>query len=321
MRKVYTHSGKVGCAPIAIPVAGVIGVLICALPYAYADVYSPLAFLNVFLLVFYGLAVGLFVAIAGRMANSRSLVVTPLLGGLVGAFAVYAAWAGFFSVLIGRHSDNPPGFFHLLVNPRELWTMIEALNQTGWFTMSNTTPTGPALWALWGVEALTLVGGGVYAGFLVLSDEVFCEGCGEWAAELKPLARFVVPDDPAVLSDLRAGATAPFEDLAPSGAVLGECLEVMVHACETCEATSTYQTRLVTRSLDNRESEEVKIEALTPRYFCDRAQVEVFKRLAARYVPGEEPADHEAAHAESAKDAEDVESTGDTDGTPPAADG
>lgn len=298
MRGAYTHSGKVGLAPLVVPVVGVLAALIGALLYAYISVYSPVVgVVTILVLLGFAFVVAFSVGLAGKLAKARNAGLMALLGGGVGLVAVYASWAAFLAVVIAKFSEEgpTPGYLDFLLNPLAVWEAMKLINESGWFSVSGSTPSGGVLWLFWGVEGVVIMAGGVMGGVSSISGEVFCEGCGAWAEEVEPPARFEVPEDEALIREIGEGSTSALASLPASDPVLGAVFEVTVHQCESCQDTATYQTKLVKRTLDDKGNESVDKTDLTPQILCDAEQVEAFRRLAARR-PGEGE-DHEAVHA------------------------
>lgn len=295
MREVYTHSGKVGHAPWIVPLVGALVALASGYPYAYATRHAPLHALQFAALLAFVFVVFLGVGVAGKLANARSLAVMVALGALAGLLALYAAWAGHLSLDLSEGGPER-GYFALLCDPLGLRDALLALHAKPPSSPGRPTLIGGELWALWGAEALVIVGAGVAGGIATLSGDVFCEPCGEWAEEVKPAPRLVIPKDASVLADLRAGSCAALAELAPRGEGLGTYLEVTIQQCPHCRATATYQVHWVERRVGRREAEELTTKAWTPQLICDAAQVEAFRRLAAREALAQAAPDHEAAH-------------------------
>jgi len=75
----YKHSGRLGSAPIVVPLVGIVAGFVLALAYAYADVYIPIAgWISFILTVGFTAGVGISVSAAAGMAESASLSVVAV---------------------------------------------------------------------------------------------------------------------------------------------------------------------------------------------------------------------------------------------------
>jgi hypothetical protein len=67
-------------------------------------------------------------------------------------------------------------------DPSALWTFISAINAIGPWSIFGWTPSGFSLWAIWGIEALMMIGIAVL-GARGMTDIPYCEQTGQWASE------------------------------------------------------------------------------------------------------------------------------------------
>ncbi len=170
----YEHSGSLGNSFTTVLVFGTPVAVVMAAIYSYLLVYVPIVgYVNVLFLGGYVAGTGLALAKLAKIGKSRNAKSLFLLGCLVGAIGLYAAWVFFFKALGGDQLS----LTELAMNPQFVWDITKELNKEGWW---DGCPTGTAAWIVWGIEALAFIVG---CGMLTTSGidrEVYCEQCQSW---------------------------------------------------------------------------------------------------------------------------------------------
>jgi hypothetical protein len=170
----YRHSGKVG--PLAIPYMlgfGLAGSFVLGFLYAYAVYHIPIVYLNILLVVFYGMAIGFLVGYGARRGQSRNRLVSLLSGFLLGLVALYVAWV--FWIRAVTSGELMP------FSPAALLSILQVINERGvWSVGSGKPVTGISLYIVWGAEALTVVIASTVVAYRTASEEPFCEKCMRW---------------------------------------------------------------------------------------------------------------------------------------------
>jgi hypothetical protein len=95
----------------------------------------------------------------------------------------------------------------------DIWGFVNVINAFGPWSIFSWTPSGFGLWAIWGIEALLIVGIGT--GFAhTITDAPFCEDTGQWTTETKLPTHFApLPSDPDINSPgSLLAALRPVED-------------------------------------------------------------------------------------------------------------
>lgn len=257
----YQHSGKVGYSPIFLLAAGIPLMVVLSCIYAYITDYNPIAgYLTFLILAGYALANGYLISTLARYGKCRSktlLIAAGVVGGLI---SVYFSWLFFIYVLSHRAGYDDVGILDILVNPSEMWEAIKSINESGWFTIKGSTPSGIVLWIFWGIEALSIVVGAVFMTAFSIDDEMFCEKCNAWCnvAETKYLktpekftnskARNI---NPTMLADLETG------DLAARPIIKSELLK-----CGSCINYSGWRYKLISSEADKKGDEKDKLESI-----------------------------------------------------------
>jgi hypothetical protein len=197
----YHHSGKYSVTGALYAV--VVGALIacaCAFVYAYVILYSPIIYLNILLMVGFGVTMGYLCASMLKQKKVRSDAVAVAITLLVTAIGYYFSWSVWVWAL-ARRGDAGVGFSALLgltFLPNVLWEAVRAINAEGVWTIghSGSAVSGVALWIVWACELAAIFGFSVSSAYSRMDEEPFCETCEEWC---KP--------DPSVLM-VNTGAPA-----------------------------------------------------------------------------------------------------------------
>ncbi len=280
---VHEPSSRLGLGPLLAPLV-VPATLVCALAYGYADVYFPLdmPLASIILLGAYTFAIVVVVTQVRVWGRVQSAGFMLALGPVAGLFALYAAWAAFAAALLAksaRFDERAPAYLDLLLRPDVVWRLALAVNEQGWFTIRSLTPSGVALWILWAIEAVVIVGGTTAAVWVTVEDQVFCEGCQTWC--LADLRRpfFDAPRDlarlqPAIRGD--PGSLAALEALERVSEDTSRFLSVELHRCPACKqfATSILRLEVITWVRGKRSTRKTD---LSPRFVVDP---ETYERLA-----------------------------------------
>ena len=180
----YKNSGIVPpLAPILMFTVGAGVTWVLAFIYAYAIAYIPLIYVSFILTGLFGLSIGVTVNLCGNFGKARNTKFSIASVLILGLFGLYVCWVVWFKASGARN-----GFW---VPPGDLFEAIISLGERGVWSIFDSTPTGGALYAVWGLEALIIVGVALYMVASSANDTPFCEECNQWADEEKvigPLA-------------------------------------------------------------------------------------------------------------------------------------
>lgn len=257
--EVYRHSGRLGSAPIVVPLVGIVVGFVLALVYAYADVYIPIAGYVSFLLTLgFALGVGFSVSAAAGMAKCRSKGFLHLTGFLIGLLALYFSWVAFLFVLLRKDasSELEIGLFDILLSPVGVWEIACAIGEEGWYAMRGGNVKGVVLWVFWGIEALVVVIGVTVLAPTGIADQVFCERCSRWCNVTKDFMRLMVPQNDDLLARFSSGQIDAMAELPVAPVTVSPYLRVDLDRCESCQDTATWRASLVTHE----RTKEGKIE-------------------------------------------------------------
>lgn len=246
----HKHSGSLGITPLLAPLPATLAALVLACIYAYVVVYIPVAgYLSVFFVGAFSYGMAVVVKRIGLIGKCRSPGFLTVVGVYTALVGLYTSWAFFEFALLSR-GDVDVDLLALLSSPGAVWDIAVMINETGWYTVFSITPSGVALWVLWGLEAIIICIGPVLMGSSGLLDELFCERCNAWCAASLEDLQFALPADGIISPELQAGNIQALETLGPKGAELDPYLQMVVKNCRTCDHTATAKLELVKPSRD-----------------------------------------------------------------------
>lgn len=196
----YQHSGTAPLGGVFLTFAGglVVASMLGAI-YGFLVFWSPFVYINFFITLGFGVGLGAAVGSLAKLGKIRNTGLVTLLALAVALFAWYAHWV-VWSQLVTEV---------LVLNVATLTRLLATIADLGAWSIFSWTPTGFALWAIWGIEALMIVGIGTI-GAMGIVDVPFCEDTGQWAENRRLNTRFkalgdaVVPESPtSVLASLQ----------------------------------------------------------------------------------------------------------------------
>jgi hypothetical protein len=259
----YQHSGKLGYAPILLPVAGIPILLILACIYAYINVYNPIGGYITFLIILgYAALSGFVIALLLKFGKCRSNLfcyAAALTGSLL---TLYFAWAFFLYALLHRFGTVEIGILDIFINPFGMLNLISEINRTGWFTIKGATPSGIFLWILWGIEAATILLVPFFIGIAAIDDEMFCEKCSSWA-DVTETKFLKIPKELETkkASDINALTLNNLEPLENSTA--RPAIQAKLIKCPTCTTCTGWKYKIVSTEIDKDGKETDKLDNIS----------------------------------------------------------
>ena len=240
----YEHSGKAPLGGILLTLIGglIAGVILGGI-YGFLIYWSPFVYINAFITLGFGFGLAVSVgglAKVGKVRNPSLLTAVAL---IVALAAYYVHW----SVWLGRMTVTQ------IAAPGQLWAFVSTINALGPWSIFGWTPTGAALWGIWGIEAIAIVGiGAVSARGMI--DVPFCEATGQWTSESTLAERFAPLDSPNVESP-----SALLQALRPNGDSPDAYTEVSVATAEGSELRCvSLASVVVEKDKDGKEETEKK---------------------------------------------------------------
>ncbi len=270
----YKHSGKspIGGVALTLVVGSAGGVLLGGL-YAALIYWIPFVFLLFILTLGLG---GLLGAMAGGLAAAgkiRHNGVTTLLAFVVSAVAYYTHWVVWVYLMMGD------AFFAL----EDLWFLMRGIAETGPWAVFGWTPTGGALWTIWAIEGVVIVGMGA-AGAHVATDVPFCEATNQWTEENTLGTRFRAVD-PSISID---SPSALLGILEPEHGTTGTFSEVTVFTAPNSELRCV-TLDVVTLEYDDDGKEEKNNTTVVKQMIFDRGSYDKLMSLNSEPVASAAP--------------------------------
>jgi len=184
----YEESGKVPSVGAGIAlVLGSLSAVILSVVYAYASNFIPIIYLNVLLTIGLGLGVGFSVGKGAEIGKIRNQTIVIILSVIAALIASYFAWVTTVYLWMGSQI--------LLFNPLDLWGVIQIASEEGVWSLKGSTPTGGALYAVWGIETIIIIGGAAMSGLGTHPSQPFCESCDKWTKERELTNHLGHPED------------------------------------------------------------------------------------------------------------------------------
>ena len=264
MNHFYKPSGRFG--PLAIPlslVSGALAAVILAYLYSYAVYYIPFVYLNFFLTLGLGLLVGGATGIGGMLGKSRSGLLGALGGVVTGVFAVYFSWVVYVHIVF----EGDVWVFE----PAPLFDAVLRIAEEGVWQIRSIRPTGIALYIVWTIEALIIVGG---AGFLGagMAMQPFCEACGRWVDDEKKIRPLSALRNPGALKrQLEAGDMSQLRELTAGQADQIHSV-VQFKACPDCSQFRLISVQAVSVKKDNKGKIETSSKDVAQDYVLSNAE-------------------------------------------------
>ncbi|MEM6771097.1 MAG: hypothetical protein AAF597_10970 [Bacteroidota bacterium] len=203
----YQESGAInGIGVITLLGIGLVAAAVLGAVYGYATYYIPLIYLNFFICLFFGIGVGKAVgkaSIWGKVRNSKAMMGISLIIGLAAWYFAWVFWLNAFS----EHES-------FMWNPAEIYSMTSLFAMLGIYEIFGWTPTGVALYVIWAIEAVIIIGGTFLSALGAMGRQPFCEESGDWTQESIVSSRLepvVNPQD--MITRLESHDMGPVTDL------------------------------------------------------------------------------------------------------------
>jgi hypothetical protein len=259
----YEESGKVPPAgPIIALLMGISTALVLSFVYSYATSFIPFIYLNFLLTGFLGLGVGAVVAMGGGFGKIRNRKVVIALAVVTALITCYIAWV----VTVYLWLDSEVFIF----NPIDLVTIIQVVAQEGVWSLKGATPTGGALYAVWGIEAAVIVAASYFGAIGAYSEEPFCENCNQWTKIVPLTDRLEHPEDfAAFLEGLEAKNYVVLTELRNTKSSEPVKMKVDLLDCSSCSKVHYLRITLLVMGFDDDGKAETKETLLVHNLFID----------------------------------------------------
>ena len=156
-------------------IVGLIAAIILGGLYTVAVWFVPLIYINILFAVALGVLLGKSVGLGAIKGKVRSVGPVLLIALIAALVAEYVQWATYLTLFAHAGDSTSFGsgssridlvstsfsasvFLYWLGHPGDMITMAQAIAQEGVWSIKNHVPTGVELYAVWGIEALIIIG-------------------------------------------------------------------------------------------------------------------------------------------------------------------
>lgn len=254
----YRHSGRYSPAALIFTlVPAIVAALLLGVVYAYVVLYLPFGgYITLILSLLFGAGVAQVVNRAARWSRIRSEGALRWIALVSIVSGFYVSWGVWVYALLARAGVSGMGLASCL-HPAVLWKAVQAINESGAWSMFGVTPSGYFLGALWLIEAVVIITG---ACLLVEITDPYCEQCQQWC-KTGPIARIVpMPAEElkSVLESRRLESLrlSPAEDQE-------ERVELDLSSCSKCNLMHTLGARHLTVKVSDGKREVQSSQLLT----------------------------------------------------------
>jgi hypothetical protein len=270
----YKHSGMVGCAgPFFLTIIGTVAAIVAGIIYGYAVFYIPIVYFNFLLTILLGMAVAFALRFAGKLGKVRHIGVMALFGFVLGLVAKYSGSVAWISAVMEDPSLLLSFFF-----PGEVFSILRLISMVGAWSIFSWTPTGPALYAIWGVEVLLIVGTATLGAASSLMSAPFCERCNRWAKQAESLFPLEPIADPIKLrAQLERGDFASINSLRRIAEGSKTYTRLDLYQCTTCQEFHLLTAKSVRTEVDSRGRESKKEEKIVENLLLDAEAYEMIR--------------------------------------------
>jgi hypothetical protein len=258
----YRHSGSFRITGLAMALVGsLLASLVLAAAYAYLILYIPLAGIVTFLLTGgFAAGVGWVTGALLRRGHVRNMLLGSALALGVALVAWWFHWCTWLFALLHRAGQDV-SLVAIALQPGVTWELVRSVNASGAWSLGGFEPTGIALWAIWAIELLVILGVAWLVAHAMIAMEPYCERCESWCPG-KPVPMRLAPIDEA---DARRRAES--HDL---GALVSmgpppddsAWTQLTLHACPRCDRTNSLIVEAITRKVDAKGKENVSKKEL-----------------------------------------------------------
>lgn len=240
----YKPSGEVTLAGLALGLAaGLVAGAALGLVYSYIICIIPFVYFNFICTIAYAFGLASAVGYPMRAGKMRNPAVSCFVGMAAGLVSYYFSWAVWLSFMASGKGFSVSAL-ELAARPDALWALLLLVNEQGawgigYGRVGGLTVSGIALWVVWAVEALIVLGGAPFGAWLLLTMDPFCEPCQVWCAEENDVIS-VRPAEPGEIK--RRFEAKDFDFLRALGARQdgdAEWFRLDLHRCSHCGETIT----------------------------------------------------------------------------------
>lgn len=275
----YRHSGRFTVSGVILALLlGGLAMAGLAFVYAYVVLYCPFIYVNFIATALYGGAAGAIGTAVLKNRRVRNTSVAATVGLLLGLAAVYMGWVVWMFAFLGR-ADAERNIVSLATYPALLWAYILRVNEVGAWNLGSVTPTGSALWIVWGAEALLITGVAVLIANFMMKEEPYCEACNNWCTQEPKVAELQSCDLSELKRRLEMKDLGFLRSLGARAADAGNWLRVSLYGCKQCHLTNALTVSTVTVTVDKNNKASSKTARVIENLLITPAECDSIRRI------------------------------------------
>ena len=284
----YEHSGKTPILSILLAaLGGALAGVVAAAVYAYAVEYIPFVKIRFILTIGFGALVGAVTALIARAGRVRSTAVLMALVGVCTLVAFYFSWVFWVKAVFDRYTDVSLSHWDLISSPDEFWGVIQALNESGTWTLSSRSSSssssasrenvhGTMLTIVWLIEAGAIFVMAFVVAVPMVKAQMFCERCRRWCGAPASLRTTVAGDDHIARSTLEAHDLSYVASLPPGGPP--SFWDLQVHTCPGCRELNALTIVETAQTLNKKgQVAATKTRTIVDKLLVSPAEVETLR--------------------------------------------
>lgn len=176
----YRPSGKFGPQVLVFVPAAIAAAWAIAWVYELALFYIPFIYINAIIVMGFGALMGVMAGAIVKRAHVRNPIVAYSSGVVIALSGLFASFFWNLLRFANEVVEQKPELSKLMVVLQGWPIWLDGRVEGGW-KIKSSTMNGAAVWVIWGIEALLVVG---FAIWLVREEahNPYCEGCSKWMA-------------------------------------------------------------------------------------------------------------------------------------------
>jgi len=276
----YQHSGRFSFGGVVLGLGtGLAAGALLAYAYGRGIIVIPEVHFAVLATLAFGGLLGLAVGLGLHWGKVRNKVVAIAVSATASALGLYLSWAVWIADIYHRGTGKNTNWARLAQHPRAVWSFMKWINQYGtWGLDSGGATKGWALWGIWSLEAVFVIGLGIFATVAIQQQIPFCEACNRWC---RRGAQFLLapPANPLQLKpQLENDGLRTLQELGP-GSKFADRLMVSLHSCQQCGLFHTMTVTSVTRGRKKFGHPHVSFQSIVRHLVVNPGEAEALRQL------------------------------------------
>jgi len=298
----YKHSGRFSLGGVLIAaIVGGAGSLILAYVYAWGIILIPEVHLAAFATVAFGGLIGVAAGYGLVWGKVRNDAAGLSLTGVISALTLYVCWAMWVPFVLDSQHVKHISWTRLAQHPRALWHLIGLINQYGtWGLSSGSATNGWALWGIWALETVIVIGVALFAGIGVLNHRPFCEACERWCTRGAKVLLTAPANVAQLKQQLEANDLKPLESLGAANKGASH-LSIVLDSCEQCRQFHSMSVTHVMVGRTKAGKPTVSNKMIVQHLVIDAGKAETLRQLSDKLAQAAKLAPPKASAAAAGK--------------------